>query len=329
MNGNADPYVTLVVFAYNQENYIEDSINAVLAQDYPNLKVVISDDCSTDQTFERAKKLIRGYASSHVIELRRNKHNLGLINHVNAVISEVDTELVVVAAGDDISLPHRVSKLVEVYKSSGRPKLLSSAAFRMDKAGNLLDGLAPGRVIPIYDFDKVVDSLNHVDQRVGLYLGATGAWSMDLWRKYGPIQHAHCWEDVVMGFRAALEGSYKFVDEPLVNYRVNIGLSSQSAGSLAGEIAIRKSKINLKRDLARQRYSDLAKCPESNFKNITEVVLQQALRHSIRSAFYQSSKCVWKYFKKYPWLTLKQGLDELFNLVRAIVSTLLRNFKQQ
>jgi len=327
MNEDGSSSVTLVVFAYNQENYIDASVNSVLAQDYPNLKVVISDDCSTDQTFERAKKLVESYTGAHVVELRRNRQNLGLINHVNAVISEVDTELVVVAAGDDISLPHRVSKLVEVYESSGRPKLLSSTAFRIDEAGKLLDGLAPDKVIPIDDFDSVVDSLNHVDQRVGLYLGATGAWSMDLWRKYGPIQHAHCWEDVVMGFRAALEGSYKFIDEPLVKYRVNIGLSSQSARSLAGKLALRKSRINLKRDLARQRCSDLALSLESNRRDFSEIVSKQALRHSIQSAFYQSPHCIRKYFKKYPGLTLKQALGEVVYLVRTMAGTVLRSIR--
>ncbi|MDC1075258.1 glycosyltransferase [bacterium] len=317
--------VTLVVFAYNQENYIDASVNSVLAQDYPNLKVVISDDCSIDQTFERAKKLVERYTGAHVVKLRRNRQNLGLINHVNAVISEVDTELVVVAAGDDISLPHRVSKLVEVYQSSGRPKLLSSTAFRIDEAGSLLVGFAPDRVIPIDDLDLVVDSLNQVDHRVGLYLGATGAWSMDLWKKYGPIQNAHCWEDVVMGFRAALEGSYKLVDEPLVKYRVNIGLSSQGAQSLAGKVALRKSKINLKRDLARQRYSDLALSPKSNCANFSERISQQALGHSIRSAFYQSPQCVWNYFRKYPGLTIRHGLGEVKYFARAIAGAGLRH----
>ena len=310
MNEDRSPYVTLVVFSYNQENYIEAAVKAAFSQDYQNLKIVVSDDCSTDQTFERAKALVESYSGAHIVELRRNRQNLGLFNHVNAVISEVDTELVVLAAGDDISLPHRVSKLVDVYQSSGRPKLLSSTAFRIDEAGNLLKGLAPGRVIPIDDFDRVVDSLNHVDHRVGLYLGATGAWSMDLWRKYGPIQNAYCWEDVVMGFRAALEGSYKFIDEPLVKYRVNIGLSSQRAQSLAGKVALRRSRVKLKRDLARQRYLDLASSPKRGCKDVEAKIAKQALRHSILSACYEPRSSIWRYVKKHPWLTLKQGVDE-------------------
>ena len=311
------PLVSFVVFSYNQEAYIEDAIRSALAQDYPCLEIIISDDCSRDGTFELAKKLVQEYSGKHTVECRRNESNLGLINHVNKFMSGLDSELVVVAAGDDISLPYRVSKLVDVYMSSGKPKLLSSKAFKIDEAGNLLEGYAPDRVIHIGDFNSILDSLNSIDGRVGLYLGATGAWSMELWRKYGPIQHTHCWEDVVMGFRAALENSYKFVDEPLVKYRVNIGLSSKSAQSLKGKIALRKNKVNLKRDLARQRYDDLAMSPKKYDPAVMGIVSKQVLIHSIRSAYYESPVSVWKYFKKNPDLTIIQGISEGKYLLKA------------
>jgi hypothetical protein len=51
------------------------------------------------------------------------------------VISGVDTELVVVAAGDDILLLNRVSMLVDAYMFSGKPQLLSSKAFKIDEQG--------------------------------------------------------------------------------------------------------------------------------------------------------------------------------------------------
>jgi len=324
INEDASLPVTLVVFAYNQESYIEAAVNSVLSQDYSNLKIVISDDCSSDRTFERAKQMIDTYSGSHIIELRRNDKNLGLINHVNTVISEVDTELVVLAAGDDISLPHRVSKLVNVYKSSGKPKLLFSTAFRIDAAGRLLEGFAPDPVIPIEDLNGVINSLSHIDEKIGLYLGASGAWSMDLWRKYGPIQYANCWEDVVMGFRAALEGSFKFIDEPLLMYRVNIGLSSQTGQSLSKKLVMRKQKINLKLDLAKQRYLDMAMSPKSQFEACSQTISLQALNYSVRMAFYQSPKSILIHFRKYPILTLKQGFSEAKFLMRAVIGSSLR-----
>jgi len=45
--------------------------------------------------------------------LSENDLNLGLAARLNSVMAAVDTELVVVAAGDDNSLPHRVSRFVD------------------------------------------------------------------------------------------------------------------------------------------------------------------------------------------------------------------------
>lgn len=43
--------LSLVVMAYKQEGFIRDAVEAALAQDYPDLEIVLSDDCSPDNTF--------------------------------------------------------------------------------------------------------------------------------------------------------------------------------------------------------------------------------------------------------------------------------------
>ena len=47
MNTNT-PKVTLFLLCYNQEEFIEESVASVLSQDYKNLRVVISDDNSSE-----------------------------------------------------------------------------------------------------------------------------------------------------------------------------------------------------------------------------------------------------------------------------------------
>jgi glycosyltransferase involved in cell wall biosynthesis len=42
--------VYIMIPTYNQENYLEKTIQSALDQDYPNIEVVVSDDLSTDNT---------------------------------------------------------------------------------------------------------------------------------------------------------------------------------------------------------------------------------------------------------------------------------------
>lgn len=223
-----------------------------------------------------------------------------------------------VAAGDDVSLPNRVSKIVEAYLREGRPMLLSSKAYRIDADRKKLDGFAPATVIPIENLYSVVSSLDNLDSRVGLYLGASGAWRMDLWNKYGPILYEHCWEDVVMGFRAALEGSYYHIDEPLLEYRVGIGLSTAKVTSLKDKVISRKAKSLLKRDLAKQRSQDIRLSELS--PGLTEGVNEQVRRYTILASIYTSPGDFCSAFKLYPIESVAGAGREVYFYMRYLFS---------
>ena len=44
--------VTLILYAFNESRYVGEAVQSMLAQDYANLEIVLSDDGSTDGTFE-------------------------------------------------------------------------------------------------------------------------------------------------------------------------------------------------------------------------------------------------------------------------------------
>ena len=98
------PLATFALFAYNQEEYVADAIEAAFAQTYHPLEILLSDDCSTDGTYEAMKRAVSLYNGRHTVRLYRNDENLGLIEHVNRMVDRATGEIIVAAAGDDVTM---------------------------------------------------------------------------------------------------------------------------------------------------------------------------------------------------------------------------------
>ncbi len=80
MTGSSDinmqlPLVSIVITSYNRAHFIEKAIHSALAQDYSNLEVIISDNCSTDNTDEIIKKCL----PDPRIRYFTNETNIGMI----------------------------------------------------------------------------------------------------------------------------------------------------------------------------------------------------------------------------------------------------------
>ena len=55
MNMSERPLVTFALFAYNQEKYIREAVEGAFSQTYQRMEIILSDDCSTDSTFDILK----------------------------------------------------------------------------------------------------------------------------------------------------------------------------------------------------------------------------------------------------------------------------------
>ncbi len=129
------PLVSFVLLAYNQEKYIREAVEAALNQEYARLEIIVSDDCSTDSTFEIINSVVSNYSGSYKIVVNRNPVNLGLAKHFSKLIAMAEGEIIVAAAGDDISLPARVSKSVEMLCSDPEASIVSFTDMTIDERG--------------------------------------------------------------------------------------------------------------------------------------------------------------------------------------------------
>lgn len=212
------PLITLALFAYNQEEFIREAVAGLFAQTYSPLQIILSDDCSSDATFPIMVEQAQEYRGSNRVVLNRNTKNLGIGGHINYVMSLAAGDLVVAAAGDDTSLPHRVERIVDKWLQLDKGVVsIHSSVVRIGPRGENL-GIYKTPAHRCRLPSELVDN--------NVIIGASHAWSRRLFSVFGNLNEAVIQEDRAIGFRASLMDGVHFIDEPLVNYR-QVGMTTR------------------------------------------------------------------------------------------------------
>ena len=249
--------VTIAMISYNQEGYIGDAVTSLLEQDYPNLEVLIADDCSSDRTYEMINELLAKYDGPHKVRAVRHEENKGMIGNINYVLSESRGDWIVMAAGDDVSLPDRVSVLMS--RLGDNETVFGMCSNCTEISGN-------GEALPSTYGLREKDMLYPGFERSGMFelnfmrdnfmWGAMAAWKKEIVDTFGPLNKDAIAEDHYMTFRAKALGNCLYVGgKPLVKYR-KVGVSSvvsekRKRRDLEGQLKIAKwfcaecEKLNL------------------------------------------------------------------------------------
>jgi glycosyltransferase involved in cell wall biosynthesis len=221
---NGRPLISFCLFAYNQECFIREAVKGAFSQTYSPLEIILSDDCSTDRTFEIIKEMAAIYHGLHRIVLNRNPRNLGNGGHVNRVMEMAQGVLVVAAAGDDISCSQRTQALYDEWlKQNKRPTLIHSDYKIINEKGLLVEESKPRcsfagcRSAGIKDIKEFVKG----EHPASGIVGATQAWSCQIFRKIGPLKKDVFFEDKIICFRSLITGEFAYVPQKLVCYRMH------------------------------------------------------------------------------------------------------------
>lgn len=110
---NQYPLISVVIPVYNTAYYIEEAVNSILHQTIQDFEIIIIDDYSVDDTV----KIIRSIGDTR-IRLILKEENKGLIDSLNIGLKESKGKYIARMDGDDISLPDRFQKQLEILENN-------------------------------------------------------------------------------------------------------------------------------------------------------------------------------------------------------------------
>ncbi len=303
-NTTASPLVSVFMPTYNHEHLLAASIESVLDQDFDDYELVIGDDASTDGTYQVAAQYQQRYPDK--IKLFRNEKNLGITGNCNAILSHCSGKYIAFFSGDDIYLPGKLRKQVEMMEAHPDCILCyhDIEVFRSETGETIRywnhgDHSSP----PVTGASKeVAESL--VLKGTGFMAALSVMVRRDCVPKSGfnpriPIASDWLmWIDIC----AMSEGCVMFIDEVLARYRKHVGSITESNMNYLLEILITITIVE-------ENYQFLR---SSAYYSYLDLLIKQAGWFHMREEYTKAKgsivKCYLELWKSWRWVGDNFGL---------------------
>jgi len=208
----------VAIITYNGLKYLPQQLDSIVAQSRPVSHIVISDDRSTDGTWEYLQTWAQ--QATIPVKLIRNDEQLGLIRNFEQAIGAVEADIIFSSDQDDVWLPDKVALLAAVFERHPDVLLVHTDATLVDSDGadmgkTLLgelelseserDAIRSGRAFEVYC-------------RRNLVTGATAAFRASLLALARPLP-ATMYHDAWLALLAAATGKVQMLETPTIHYR--------------------------------------------------------------------------------------------------------------
>jgi len=261
------PLVSILATCYNHERFVRECLDSIKEQNYPNLQLIITDDCSKDSSLTLIQEWIRANPSLDVLFVQ-NKKNLGLCKVLNNSLSIAKGRYITLIATDDIWEAHKTSAQVRLMESlPEKTGVVYSDAYQINENSSLL----PKRFIETWrTFDQMPEGYLHEILWDGNFIPAmTTMIRRSVFEKVGYFDEKLFYEDWDMWLRISKCYDFVYYQKPTAKYRiVRTSISKASADKMKIADEIMFSKYLLHRQVPRR-------------------LLNKAFNYTVRRAFRQ------------------------------------------
>jgi cellulose synthase/poly-beta-1,6-N-acetylglucosamine synthase-like glycosyltransferase len=221
------PKVSVLMPSFNYARYLPAAIQSVLSQSYSDLELIITDDCSTDESREIVEHFRR--LDSRVIPVL-HEVNSGLARARNSGLAISTGEFVALCDADDVWLPHKLETQIKCFQAQVELGIVHSDSAIIDAAGKLTGQQFSslwhrrGQRTSGYLFEVLCEQNFLCVPTVVLRRQAIEYAG-------GFEENLRSLEDWVCWIKVSRKYPFHYVKEPLVQYRMHgSGLSSNPKG---------------------------------------------------------------------------------------------------
>jgi hypothetical protein len=219
----------------NGEPYLEEAVASILGQSYPDFRFLILDNASTDHS----REIIRGFNDPR-IDLVELPQDLGQVPALNRGLELIDSPFIARMDADDVSLPQRLERQVEILERNPEMVLVGSSYYIIDGAGNQQNI----RWRPTSDTDirwRMLFYSVFAHPSVLLRAEVLRRNSLRYDPSYAPSEDYHLWSQLLR------YGRGQNIREPLLKVRTHPGQSSNEGSAIQVLNRDRISLANIRR----------------------------------------------------------------------------------
>jgi glycosyltransferase involved in cell wall biosynthesis len=228
------PLVSVIIVTYNQMHYIFETIDSVLIQDYPNIELIVCDDCSVEFDIASIERYLGQHNAGNItnVIIHQNETNLGTVKNINGGIKLSSGKYLKIIAGDDLYYDETVFKFQIEYLENNDKMLVAGKVQQFwdngtrkndmytDMTNELLNGL----------FDRPSHQIVKIIKKTGIFPICTQAicFRREYFSKTGLMDERYVLIEDIPLLHKIIRNSTKvgFIDQFCVLHRVAVGISS-------------------------------------------------------------------------------------------------------
>lgn len=233
-SGKDQPLVSIIVITYKSSKFILETLESIKNQTYENIELIVSDDCSPDETVSVVENWVQSNRNRFVaVNIVTTPKNTGIAPNCNRGLFAAKGEWVKLIAGDDLLFTDAIERLIEYTLNNnsckvifGRIQYLKNGTLTVDTIPEIFQLEQKAQIVKNLKGSsiKAPSSFLHRDTLISV-----GGFD----ERYPMI------EDVPMWVKLSLHGhKFYFVDAFITKYRIhndNISVSNAQSRNFVKE----------------------------------------------------------------------------------------------